>query len=274
MTKKLKFANLLFSALLLSSWPAAAEEQNHVSCIGFLTREAVEPELLIVGARQERYRQRFGQGDIVRLNVGSQGGIKTGDELVILRRMGKVRLSDNSLEPPALYIAEVGRLRVIDAAGSSAEAEITHSCDTVLIGDFLLPPGQRLLAGADGNLRAVARRQGVSGKIVLARNDQRLIGQGDIVYVNLGRSSGIAAGDRLLVYRDHDGFGPGGLAEDSKADTLYSYNGLSAKATKQRTARPRIIGELLVLRVSQDAATARVDKSSEEMLVGDRVVLR
>ncbi len=274
MTKKLRLAGFLFCALILSSWLVAAEEQNHVSCIGLLTREAVEPELLIVGARQERYRQRFGPGDVVRLSAGSQGGIKIGDELVILRRMGKIRLSDNSLEPPATYIAEIGTLRVIDVAGSSAEAEITRSCDTVLIGDFLLPPSQRLLAGADGNPRPVTRRQGVSGKIVLARNDQRLIGQGDIVYVNLGRSSGIAAGDRLLVYRDRDGFGPGGLGNDSTVATVYSHDGLSAKAAKQRTARPRIIGELLVLRVSQDAAAARVDKSSEEMLVGDRVVLR
>jgi len=83
--------------------------------------------------------------------------------------------------------------------------------------------------------------------------------QGSIVYVDLGQNSGVKPGDILIVHRP--------VEIDSR---LYGDSPGAKKVRTQRTA----IGELVVLKVGEAAATALVTYASAGLATGDYVSRR
>ena len=94
----------------------------------------------------------------------------------------------------------------------------------------------------------------VGGYVVASKEDADSLGQGDIVYVDVGREQGIAPGDEFGVYRIS------GVA-------IHPDSGRSIPLAPVKQ------GELVVIRTSAKAATAILTGSDLNLRVGEQIVL-
>jgi hypothetical protein len=83
---------------------------------------------------------------------------------------------------------------------------------------------------------------------------------GSIVYIDIGQDAAVNPGDVFIVFRE--------VELDSN---LYS---LPSEARKKLSSARQAVGELLVLKVGERAATALVTYSTDGLVLGDQVERR
>ncbi|HSN28160.1 MAG TPA: hypothetical protein VLT45_17865, partial [Kofleriaceae bacterium] len=97
------------------------------------------------------------------------------------------------------------------------------------------------------------------GTIVARLKPQELIGQGELVFIDLGEKSGIAVGNRMFVVRRGDAY-PG------RAEVLVGQD--------DRRFPARSIGEIVVVEVGKNISAGLVTLSVQEMGTGDLVIMQ
>jgi hypothetical protein len=98
-------------------------------------------------------------------------------------------------------------------------------------------------------------RQAIWGNISLG-----FVGEGQIVYIDLGDRDGVRPGDMFLIYRP--------LNFDSR---LYEVAG---EAARLLAGEREVVGDLVVIKVRERAATALATFTSDGVSPGDLVELR
>ena len=285
--------------------------ETDLYCAGFIqyAPAPINPE--IVGGEQEQEKRRYAQGDYVFINVGSQQGIKVGQDFAIVRPRGQLT-SKFSVKKGWLgvYMQELGNLRVVDVKERSSVAVITNSCETILLGDLLrqvnnrVSPPQREEVTLDRFADPTGKQK---GRIVLARDGREMVSRNQIVYIDLGAEDNIKAGDYFTIYRpagtgnldgvvneeiahsQMDGFESdryrGGKFSNQSQRTKDFTNtpGLFIKnepATTQEVKRHRppvprkIVGEMVILNVQTRTATAIITRVTQEVHTGDFVEMQ
>jgi hypothetical protein len=285
--------------------------ETELYCAGFIqyVPAPINPE--IVGGEQEQEKRRYAQGDYVFINVGSQQGIKVGQDFAIVRPRGQLT-SKFSVKKGWLgvYMQELGNLRVVDVKDRSSVAVITNSCETILLGDLLrqvnnrVSPPQREEVTLDRFADPSGKQR---GRIVLARDGREMVSRNQIVYIDLGAEDNIKAGDYFTIYRPA---GTGNLDRIENEEIAHSqmngfesdrYQGGKFSNQSQRTKdftntpglffknepvtthevrrhRPpvprKIVGEMVILNVQTRTATAIITRVAQEVHTGDFVELQ
>jgi hypothetical protein len=282
--------------------PAPAAHKSETACGGFIEQQSPTGQPQIVGAEQERERHVFGQGDLVFIDAGSQQGLRVGQEFEVARPRGQFRSKFSHKGTLGVYVQEVGQVRVVRVRERVSVAEVTLSCDNLLVGDILRPlPAQQVLAArADVNLDRFAEPTGKqTGHIVLARDDDEMLSRDQVVFIDLGAEDNVRVGDYLTVFRpegrgtivkshgevasnsrrgfESDEFRGGGFSNESRRvkNVNGDMTGASVKTEsiqRQRPPVPRlVIGEVVVLHVEGRTATAVVTRVAQEIHTGDSV---
>jgi hypothetical protein len=144
----------------------------------------------------------------------------------------------------------LGVLRIVEVDRDSARAKVERSFEDAGVGDKLMPYEKRSAE--------IILREGISpleGNIVVSEGQLRLIGDRQIVFIDLGESEKVQVGNCFEVLRKPEGA-----------------NLLSSDSGTMLSAEP--IGELVVLKVEQDTAAALVTKCAGELSLGERVRLK
>lgn len=276
---------------------------NNLYCAGYFQRSPVNTSLEIVGADNEKDQYVYSQGNEMYINAGSSSGINVGDEYSVIRPRGNFK-SHWSNKKLGIYIQEVGSVEVIRVHRDVSVARIKTSCSSFLFGDLLMKMEERVSPKFEvrPELDKFASPSGKSaGRIVLARDGLEMVGREQIVYVDLGRDDNVSVGDYLTVYRP---LGTGNIysyvqpehmdnRDEGYESNRYRSGGLSNKTARKKGAnadgpvvttesaksrRPkglrRVVGELVVLRVSEGAATAVVVRNTSEIHTGDMVEIQ
>ncbi len=283
--------------------PAPAARQSEAACGGVIEQAPQASAGQIVGAEQERERRSFGEGDLVFVDAGAQGGVRVGQEFSVMRPRGRFR-SKFSRKSGALgvYTQEVGRLRVLRVRDRVSVARVTVACGDLLLGDLLRPASARAIPQArpEVSLDRFAEPTGKqTGRIVLARDGRELVSLDQVVFIDLGGEDGVKSGDYLTVFRpDNHGtlvdygnevaanarrgyesreFRGGQHSNQSQRvkDVDGSQYGNTVKTPsikRQRPAVPRkVVGEIIILHVEGRTATAVVTRVAQEIHTGDAV---
>jgi len=118
-----------------------------------------------------------------------------GDSLLV------VRLSRELEGGWGQIVTPTGIVRVSDVAGSSVRAQIVAQFDRVSDGQSAIP-----LERFDdpGYVVPVPVQNGSMGEIITVRDPEPLVGQQDIVFVNLGRADGVALGDVFEILKPRE----------------------------------------------------------------------
>jgi hypothetical protein len=181
----------------------------------------------------------------------------------------------------------MGRVRIIDARNKMAIGQIEFSCDPVNPGDVAVPfvektavtfhPPQRF----DRFLPASSK---LSGRIVMAKDFDSVMGTGGKVYLNVGSSQGVKTGDYFRAVRPYES------DLDDPGDSL-SFKASAAEDTQKRppAIEPnfmtrtkgaaihvaemprRAVGEIVILTTTPTTSTGMIVFALEDVHVGDHV---
>ena len=280
-------------------------------CGGFIEHEPAPIRFEIVGGEEEQEQRVFAQGDYLYISGGAQQGVKAGQEFSILRPRGrftsKFTRKSGTL---GVFTHELGRLRVVEVKDQVSVAFVVRSCEIIRFGDELRTVPQRASVTTDTEfpLRRFADSTGKQqGRIVLARNGQEMLGENQVVYVDLGREDNLRSGDVLTIYRP---VGRGNIIHSRMAETeiapnkkngfeseVFAGGKFSNQANRarkpngtgwgdqnpitspeikdRRPALPRkIVGEAVVLNVEARTATVLITRVAQEIHTGDYVEVK
>jgi chemotaxis protein MotB len=183
-------------------------------------------------------KRLLGAGDQIYLDLNNPQEAAPGDQYTIYRTVKKVYHPTRGK-----YLGElttvVGVVKVTKITGRQATVKIVRSYDAMFPGDGAI----RQTSAAPPALSAQPLPDG-TGMIIELPPGQTLIGQGHMVYVDWGRNDGVKAGDKLQVFRESAGI------------------------------PLQIIGEMEIVAVEDQTATARVLKSIAPLVRGDRFAAR
>ena len=105
----------------------------------------------------------------------------------------------------------------------------------------------------------VAAKVDARGTIVAMLDKAQLIGQGELVFVDLGKDSGIEVGNRMFVIRRGDAYAPNAQYTIGQDDSRFP---------------ARALGEVVIVEVGEKISVAIVSLSVQEMGVGDQVLMQ
>jgi hypothetical protein len=293
--------------------PSSVAGKSTLYCAGYIRLQKLPHMPEIVGALEEQEQRTYADGDVVYLNEGSRQGIKEGQTFQIIRPRGTVKgVHKEKRGFMGIYIQEVGQLQVFKVHENTSAAQVTFTCDPVLLGDLLAPvpdrtsPEQR----AEENLDRYADPSGKqTGRLMMARNNREMLARNDVVYIDLGGEDQIKPGDYLTIYRplgtgnltrvdneemarnratgfQGDRFRGGGFsnqasrAKDSTAfvnsEGRYRHRPITTREVKRhRPSMPRkIVGEIVVIDVQSRTATAVITRVAGEVHTGDWVEIQ
>lgn len=287
--------------------------KSSLYCAGFIRFERLPEMPQVVGAEEEQEQRKFSDGDVVYLNAGSAQGIKEGQTFQIIRPRGEVKgVHKQKVGFIGTYIQDVGQLQVFKVREHTSAAQITMSCDQVMLGDLLtaIPDREAPVRRAEANLDRFTDPSGKqTGRLMMARDTREMVTRNDVVYIDLGSEDQIKRGDYLTIYRplgtgnitrfdneesahshmkgfQSDRFRGGGFSNQASrakdenafkdANGRYRYRPITSKEVKKhRPLMPRkIIGEMVVIDVQQRTATAVITRVTGEVHTGDWVEIQ
>lgn len=280
--------------LPVSEQPRLVTAKSSLYCAGYIQHERLPQMPEIVGAEEEQEQRKFSDGDIVYLNAGSQQGIKEGQTFQIIRPRGDVTgVHKTKAGFIGTYVQDLGQLQVFKVREHTSAAQITFSCDMILLGDLLapIPDRQVPLQRAEGSLDRFADPSGKqNGRLMMAKDGREMVTRHDIVYIDLGSEDQVKPGDYLTIYRP---LGTGIITRiDNKEGARRRSNGFqsdsfrgggfssqasstSKHGKRDRPSMPRkIVGEMVVIDVQTRTATAIITRVASEVHTGDWVEIQ
>jgi len=221
-----------------------------MACIPVLTQDAATARLGIGSlVRTADSRQIIAQDDRVYVGMENGASAQPGDRLSIVRQ-GRLLTHPKTGKDVGRMLFPIGILVVERVEGAVVLARVNYSCADIHPGDRVLP--YDVTRFPEGKIPQPATRT-AEGVILESPRLVILLGQYNLIFVDLGSLQGIGAGDILSVFRQNP------------------------SVTNDRGAvfatRPELIGEAVVLRVTEQTATALLTSSQEDCRVGDQVVL-
>jgi hypothetical protein len=268
--------------------PTAAD----IYCAGFLSKDRVPDANYVNGGLQTPTSTKFEIGELVYL-AGS--GYQAGQLYSIVREMRDVNEYEiypgqrKVLAAAGRPYGEIGRVRVVDTRSHSAIAQVEFSCDPINPGDIALPFVEKppVTFRVPGHFDRLAPPNGkLSGRIVLGKDFDSVLGTGMKLYVNMGSNQGVKVGDYFRVVRSYT------ATLRDPVDSL-SFQAQTSEDTQKRppafeanrftrTKGPNIhvgdlprraVGEVVVLNVTPTSSSAMVVFALEDVYAGDTVEL-
>src|SRR6185436_18716582 len=296
-----------------SQGAAKVAGKTNLYCAGYIKYQRFAPAPEIVGAEHEPEARTFAEGDIVFLNWGSQQGIKEGERFQIVRPKGDVKgVFREKRGFLGTYVRELGQLEIFKVNEHTSLAQITFSCEMVLLGDLVQPIPYRESPVRRSEL-AIDRFANPSGKqigrLMMARDNREMVTINDVVYIDLGSEDKVAPGDYLTIFRplgaggvttvdaeedargratgfQSEAYRGGGFSSQSqraKDSTFlvnvpgrYRYRPITTREIKNhRPDMPRkVVGEMVIIDVQSRTATAIITRAVAEAHTGDWVEIQ
>jgi hypothetical protein len=272
--------------------PVPQIKYEDLYCSGFVRVAPIPSDLIVIGKSDQASSVLAREGEYVYLNHGAIAGVAVGNVYQVVRPtktlenpLGHSR-TDRDL---GMHYLDVGQLSVVLVQPDFSLARVTFSCeDAVDPGDIVMP-FQRLSIPEPLRQRpfspTMTTNSNVRGMIVSTKDvmlnfgstfytsgripgvrygtlgllDRGIAGSGTIVYIDLGQYRSVQPGDLFVVYRD--------------ARVDFDLYDMPPEVKKLRSARSAV-GELLVLKVGERAATAVVTYAVDGLISGDIVERR
>ena len=258
-----------------------APTETDIYCAGFFTHRSLGADMTVLGSEDGGFKNEYGDRDFIYLSKGQAAS--PGGQYMLVRAMKDTNPRDSfpgqrlmAAQLGTLY-AEIARIQVRIVHEGSLTAEILHACEPAVAGDIAIPLTARP-APAFHSPKVVDRFAPSSGKatgvVVLGKEFRQNLGEGHIVYLNLGRSQGAQVGGYVRVFRsalskERDPFE---LATQKYATDIAGQSMGRPLTRAERAALPRtVVGEVLLLSVEDDSSAGIITFSREEINPGDEV---
>jgi hypothetical protein len=284
----LKKIGMFCLAVVLGSGAALAQQgprspnESDIYCSGMFTSEAVARDSYVISGEESHFKTGFADPDYVFVNRGATHGVRVGDQFTIVRRVtdeGRIRWfkwQSGLARAMGTQYKDVGRVRVAVVHPNVSTAQIIFSCDQMLRGDLARPfaerPAPPLRTGNKFDRFAPPSGKPV-GMVVTSKDYRQVIGQNDVVYVNLGTGQDVRVGDYVRFFR-HQGTRHDLVYQHRNMHyTLYGY-GSTPQRYRWNDLPREVLGEGIVLRVSPTASVVIITHSFRDVWLGDYVEIQ
>ena len=191
----------------------------------------------------------LGTGDIVFTNVGSEQNVRVGEKFTIFRSSKPV-IHPVTGKRAGYKVAILGVAEIVEVIGKrKSTAVIIDSFREITRGARIRPH--------EPFVKEVIEKKGVErvdGFIIETKNNTALSGQGDVIYMDIGKAHSIVPGNTISVY--------------TQARKSYDPD-----AGKQVTIPGALIGKVVVLDVDEENSTGIITESSRQIQIGNIVSL-
>ncbi len=261
-------------------------------CAGFINQKPLPNVNFVAGGLQTPNETRYTTGELVYLE-GT--GYQVGQEYSVLRETrnpSKHEIftgQEHMVKALGQPYADQGLVKIVDTRQKMAVAQVEYSCDAIVPGDIVVPYAERPAISFHPPVRfdrfAPAGAK-TSGRIVLARDFDGLVGTGAKVYLNVGSNQGVKAGDyfravRLYTADKRDEVDSLSFDAPSMEDTQANppaidptfLNRTRGGAIHTAKLPRRAVGEIVVLSSTPTTATGMIVYALEDVHVGDSVEL-
>jgi len=212
----------------------------------FVEKGELEQAIVIDGAVDEK--QLLTTGDQVYLAYPKNKTPKVGARYSIYEPGRQVKGYGS-------YVKLLGTVEVLSVqTDKRARAVISEANQEIERGAKVGP-----LAKQFKNVPPVPPKADVQGSIVAMLTKDQLIGQGEVVFVSVPKSSGVVVGNRMYVVRRGDAY----------PDTMSTEIG-----SDDRRFPARALGEIVIVEVGENISIGLVTLSVQEMSIGDLVMMQ
>jgi len=263
-----------------------APSDSDIYCAGFFTQRAMNG-LKVLSSEEAGLKNEFGAGDYVYLDHGRDAITSPGGQYMLLRpvrdlnRQEAFKGQKNIVAALGTLYAQIARIEVAMLHDHSATAKILTSCESAHAGDIAVPLEPQTAhpyRSPKMTARFAEPSGAVAGMIAAAKDFDQQVGEGRIIYLNLGTSQGLQPGSYLRIVRSYLSTADTDLGRASAEflpESAYTGMGDSRKLTRaeQQTLPREVLGEAMVLSAEDGSATAIITYSRAEVVVGDQVEL-
>jgi hypothetical protein len=267
-------------------------DQQDLYCAGFITKQRIPNANYVNGGLNTPTSTKFEVGELVYL-AGS--GYQAGQLYSIVRAIRDV--NEYELYPGMRKLlaatgqpyGEIGRVRVVDTRSHSAIAQVELSCDPINPGDVAVPFVERepVAFHVPGHFDRFAPPNGkLTGRIVLGKDFDGILGTGMKLYMNMGSNQGVKVGDYFRVVRSYTStlkdpvdslsFKAQTSEDTQKYPPTFEANRFTRSKGPNIHVRDlprRAVGEVVVLNVTPTASSGMIVFALEDVYAGDTVEL-
>jgi LysM repeat protein len=192
-------------------------------------------------------RVMVGEGDYVYTDIGSTRGGKVGQVYSVVKDAGPVTHPVQNYIVGHRYL-QLGTVQLVEVTAPSSRAQVLRSFLEITRDSVLVPyrPARREIP-----LKRATRE--LKGYIVGTRMTNSLIGEGEIIFLDLGKKQGVEIGNLLYAVRE------------VKPDALELY-------ARSIPLPLRVLGAIVVIDAGETTSTALVVKSATGIYPGDMVM--
>jgi len=259
-----------------------APSYSDMYCAGFITKQGFTAGNYLAGGAASPDQTQYFLNDVVFLD-GS--GYTEGARFSIIRPLRDPNASRGykgetaAIAAAGQPYADLGRVRVTAIRGKIAIAVVEFSCAPMVPGDLVTPFAEKpplAFRAKTAFERFPTASNGVTGRVVLAKDFDYLPAAGQKVYLNIGADKGVKVGDYFRAMRSYD---PKKMDEvdklsltvpQSEETQVYSN---SVPNSKYADFPRRAVAEMIIINVTPTSSTAMITYSLEEVALGDTVEL-
>ena len=258
---------------------------SDIYCAGFFARQPIAPNLIVLSSEDGGFKNEYVDRDIIYLNKGNQAISAPGGQYIVVRPVKDVNPKEFFIGQRQLIsqlgtlYAEIGRIQVRVVHEASATAEVLKTCEPILAGDIAIPFASRPAPPYRAE-RMMDRFAPASGKatatVVVAKEFQSTLGEGNIVYLNVGKNQGAQVGSYLRIFRsyaaaDQDAFQQ--AARNYPTEFMGVPVGRKLTPAEVASLPRKVVGEIILLSVEEGSSTGMITFAREEISPGDAAEL-
>jgi hypothetical protein len=247
-------------------------------CAGFVYHRTLSRKNFVAASSEAPHVDQFSRGETVFLGGPN---LAAGERYSILREVVdpnkelSVPEQAHHLRQLGHLYQEIGQVTVSSVHKGGAVAKITFSCDPAVPGDIVVPFEEKPAPPTrdfDPPLEQYLPPTGAArGHILGSKDFVELLGRGNLVYTDFGASKGARPGDYLFIRR---GYGDHDLNNMDKISEQLP-RGLEPNAVHQARLKSiaklpsHVLGEALVLSVTEHSSTVVIIRTVAEVQLGD-----
>ncbi len=230
--------------------PPAKRTEVSLKQVAFVEKSDLDKSITIEGSVDEKVL--LGSGDAVYLSYPPNKPPVVGQKYSIYAPGNSVKKGDSTV---GAYVRLLGTLEVDSVKQDKrARGVILEAYQEIERGNKVGP-----LVRTFKNVPPVPVKVDAQGSIIAMLTKDQLIGQGEVIFIDLGKKSGIEVGNRMFIVRRGDALPP-------KMDRTIGQD--------DRRFPARALGEMVVVEVGDNVSIGLVTIAVKEMALGDLVMMQ
>ena len=215
-----------------------------IDAVGFIRKPAVAPYGVIFKVKDNK--EMISVGDLVYIKPAEKNSLTQGSRFTVFRTFDPISDPDDNKNILGVQHLLLGVVEITEQEDAYVIGKVVKNYRTIRINDKLMPYESR-----PADIPLTESSKGLDGSIIGTEDQNNLIGDNTIAFIDKGEKDGVSVGQIYYVYNQ-------------------SAQKISSKDKKPVQLAPVDIGSLLVIHTEEAASTVLVKTSDREMHPGTK----